>query len=220
MAKGLFCFCQTENEVDRYEYTRNNLNSQELAKNPFDQFARWLQEAISEKVVEPTAMCLSTVDVDGHPSSRIVLLRGQDEFGFTFFTNYLSRKGREIEATHHGCLNFWWGALERQIRIEGVLEQVSDQESDEYWNSRPYESQVASAASPQSQEIQSRESLLALVEETQRRHPEHVERPKAWGGYRLVPDYFEFWQGGPARLHDRIVYQRLVGGWQTMRLAP
>ncbi len=191
-----------------------------MAKNPFDQFAHWLQEAIAEKVVEPTAMCLSTVSSDGRPSSRIVLLRAQDDRGFTFFTNYLSRKGREAEANPRGCLNFWWGSLERQIRIEGQIEKVSVDESNAYWAERPYESQIASATSPQSRSIESRDALIKLVNQAQLAHPDFVARPDHWGGYRLVPDYFEFWQGGPARLHDRIAFRRVAANWQIDRLAP
>jgi pyridoxamine 5'-phosphate oxidase len=204
----------------RYEYTRGRLSEDQVALSPFDQFAHWLQDAIAEKVVEPTAMCLSTVGPDVRPSSRIVLLRGQDERGFTFFTNYLSRKGIEMEASRAACLNFWWGALERQVRIEGTIEQVSAEESDAYWRDRPYESQIASATSPQSQVIGSREELIELVEQARIQSPESIARPSHWGGYRLIPDYFEFWQGGPARLHDRIVFTKTESGWSIQRLAP
>jgi pyridoxamine 5'-phosphate oxidase len=205
---------------DRYEYVKGRLMESDASPNPFEQFAHWLQEAISAKVVEPTAMCLSTVGEGGRPSSRIVLLRGQDERGFTFFTNYLSRKGEEIGENRFACLNFWWGSLERQIRIEGWAEKVSADESDAYWNTRPYDSQLASAASPQSQVVESRETLTALVHRVQQENPELVERPSHWGGYRLVPERFEFWQGGPARLHDRLVYRLQGSAWVIERLAP
>lgn len=205
---------------DRYEYLKGRLAEEDASPNPLEQFAHWLQAAISAQVIEPTATCLSTVGSNGRPSSRIVLLRGQDERGFTFFTNYQSRKGEEIEAHRYGCMNFWWGALERQIRIEGVVERVLPEDSDAYWQTRPYESQLASAASPQSQVVDSRESLTAHVHHIQQENPDTVARPEHWGGYRLVPDRFEFWQGGPARLHDRLVY-RLVGqAWIIERLAP
>ncbi|MBC8065512.1 MAG: pyridoxamine 5'-phosphate oxidase [Chlorobia bacterium] len=206
--------------AERLEYTRGRLSEHDVAKNPLDQFAHWLQDAIADKVVEPTAMCLSTVGPDGKPSSRIVLLRGQDEFGFTFFTNYLSRKGQEISGSQWGCLNFWWGSLERQIRIEGSIERVSPEESDSYWRDRPYESRLASAASPQSQVVENREELVAMVEQVRIDRADDVLRPAHWGGYRLVPEYFEFWQGGPARLHDRLVYQRTADQWTIKRLAP
>lgn len=206
--------------AERYDYILGRLRESDVSPNPFEQFAHWLQEAVAASVVEPTAMCLSTVAEDGRPSSRIVLLRGQDERGFTFFTNYMSRKGEEIAASGYGCLNFWWGGLERQIRIEGTVEQVSAEESDAYWAERPYESQLASSASPQSQAIEGREVLGELLERLRAQHPTAVPRPPHWGGYRLVPDYFEFWQGGPARLHDRIAYSLESGRWITVRLAP
>lgn len=206
--------------ADRYEYTKGRLLESEANPNPHEQFAHWLQEAIAVQVVEPTAMCLSTVGRDGRPSSRIVLLRGHDDRGFTFFTNYDSRKGHEIGEHPLGCINFWWGSLERQIRVEGSIEPVSAEESEEYWDSRPYESQVASAASPQSHVILGRERLDEQIAQVRGTYPDQVPRPSHWGGYRLKPNYFEFWQGGPARLHDRLVYRRDDLGWKMERLAP
>lgn len=206
--------------AERYEYTKGRLLESEANPNPSEQFAHWLQEAIAAQVVEPTAACLSTVGENKRPSSRIVLLRGHDERGFTFYTNYESRKGLEIGKSHYGCLNFWWGSLERQIRIEGLIEQVAASESDAYWLSRPADSQIASAASPQSQVIPSREKLAELIAEVRRTYPNQVPRPHHWGGYRLHPDYFEFWQGGVSRLHDRLAYRHVAGKWQMDRLAP
>ncbi len=206
--------------AERYDYILGRLRESEISPNPFEQFAHWLQEAVAAKVVEPTAMCLSTVGKDARPSSRIVLLRGQDERGFTFFTNSRSRKGEEIAVSGYGCLNFWWGSLERQIRIEGMIKQIAPEESDAYWATRPYESQLASAASPQSETVESREALMELLERLRAQHPNAVPRPDHWGGYRLVPDYFEFWQGGPARLHDRLAYGLELGVWTVKRLAP
>jgi pyridoxamine 5'-phosphate oxidase len=179
-----------------------------------------MQEAIASGIVEPTAMCLSTVGRTGRPSSRMVLLRGQDEHGFVFFTNYRSRKGEELEAQGYACLNFWWGELERQIRIEGSISRVSAMESDAYWNSRPPESRNASAASPQSQVIASREELEVKVAALAKQYPAGAPRPANWGGYRLTPDYFEFWQGGVARMHDRLAYRMTESGWMIERLAP
>lgn len=206
--------------ADRYEYTKGRLLESEANPNPHEQFAHWLQEAIAAKVVEPTAMCLSTVGEDGKPSSRIVLLRSHDDQGFTFFTNYESRKGHEIGGHPFGCLNFWWGSLERQIRIEGSIEPVSAEESNEYWSTRPRESQVASAASLQSQVIPNREHLDELIDQVRGTYADQVPRPSHWGGFRLKPNYFEFWQGGPARLHDRLEYRRDASSWIMKRLAP
>lgn len=206
--------------AERYEYTKGRLLESEANPNPSEQFAHWLQEAIAAKVVEPTAMCVSTVGPYRQPSSRMVLLRGHDERGFTFFTNYESRKGRHIAQHPYACLNFWWGELERQVRIEGRIEMTSNEESNAYWDSRPHDSQLASAASPQSNQIFSREELAERVLAVKHDHPQVVPRPSHWGGYRLKPSYFEFWQGGPARLHDRLVYRLVDGGWQLNRLAP
>ncbi len=206
--------------AERYDYTKGQLLESEANVDPFQQFSVWLEEATQAQVIEPTAMCLSTVADNGKPSSRIVLLRSHGPEGFTFFTNYESRKGHEIKECPLGCLNFWWGALERQIRIEGVIEQISEAESDDYWYSRPFESQVASAASPQSQTIEDRESLNILVKQVRDNHTDQIPRPPHWGGYRMQPDMIEFWQGGPARLHDRLRYQRLDNSWQIDRLAP
>jgi len=206
--------------TDRIDYTRGQLHEKDMAASPFDQLRIWLDDAISHAITEPEAMCLSTVGSDGRPSSRFVLLRGLNEEGLTFFTNYRSRKGLEIEGNPSIAVCFWWAELERQARVEGRVEKLAAQESDTYWATRPYESRLASAASPQSRQIDSREELTALVHRVQQTNPEEIARPAHWGGYRLVPDQFEFWQGGPARLHDRLRYTLAERVWTLERLAP
>jgi pyridoxamine 5'-phosphate oxidase len=202
----------------RKDYTLGTLEEDDSRDDPLEQLRLWLDEAVAAEVLEPNAMTLSTVAADGRPSSRVVLLRGLDS-GLVFYTNYASRKGQEIAATSVVCANFWWGALERQVRVEGVAYPVSGAESDAYFESRPYESQLASAASPQSQPI-TREALEARVAALRTEHPESVPRPAHWGGFRLTPDYLEFWQGRKARLHDRVSYRLEGGVWVKRRLAP
>jgi pyridoxamine 5'-phosphate oxidase len=196
------------------------LSEQEADPNPFRQLERWLAEAIEAQLYEPHGMTLSTVGADGRPSSRVVLLRGLDERGLVFFTNYQSRKGKELAVNPWACLNFWWPPLERQVRVEGRVEQVEPQLSDEYFASRPYDSQIGALASPQSQVIASRAVLEQRVAELKARYPKTVPRPAYWGGYRLKPEAFEFWQGRPSRLHDRLVYRLQEGSWKIERLAP
>jgi pyridoxamine 5'-phosphate oxidase len=203
-------------EKERSDYGFGKLDREDLLEDPFEQFKFWLQAAVEHEVPEPAGMCLSTC-IDNRPSSRMVLLRGIDH-GFLFYTNYLSRKGQEIENNPFGCLNFWWPTLERQIRIEGTIEKVSPEQSDEYFLSRPLESQIASAASPQSQIITSRDELEQAVNTLRESGITH--RPDHWGGYRLLPTYFEFWQGRSARLHDRFAYNRDLREWQISRMAP
>ena len=203
----------------RKEYRQGSLEESSINTNPIAQLRTWLEQATQSGVIEPNAMTISSVGTNGRPSSRVVLLRGLEDSGLTFFTNYASRKGQEFDAHGFACVNFWWGPLERQVRVEGAISRVSSQESDAYFNSRPYESQLASAASPQSQAT-TRADLEALVAALRLEHPERVPRPAHWGGFRIVPDRFEFWQGRPARLHDRIVYVLEAGGWKLQRLAP
>jgi pyridoxamine 5'-phosphate oxidase len=205
---------------ERYEYTRASLSEAELDASPFALMRRWISEAMEELIVEPTAACLSTVSAEGRPSSRMVLLRGIDDAGITFFTNYLSRKGQELAAKPVACLNLWWAGPERQIRIEGQVAPVAADISDDYWRERPRDSQLASAASPQSTAIPDRDVLFEKVTELAERYPDAVPRPENWGGYRLEPDYFEFWQGGVSRLHDRFEYRLCEGTWKIQRLAP
>ncbi len=208
----------------RTSYTHATLES--VGPDPFKQLEGWLNDAIAEKVVEPQAMTVSTVNTQGRPSSRVVLLRGLSAEGLTFYTNYGSHKGRELEQNPFACLNFWWGPLERQVRVEGRVSKVSAEESDAYFASRPYESQAASASSPQSQPIGSRAELEAHMHALEAQYPGTIPRPAHWGGFRLVPDRFEFWQGRPARLHDRFVYsfrgeETLEGDrWSIHRIAP
>jgi pyridoxamine 5'-phosphate oxidase len=203
----------------RMDYTQGTLEDTDVLENPIEQLKLWLEDAANAKVIEPNAMTVSTVALNGQPSSRVVLLRGLSESGLTFYTNYESRKGQEIAATGAACISFWWGVLERQTRVEGRIQRVSVPESDAYFASRPYESQLASAASPQSQTT-TRDDLEARVESLRQTYPDRVPRPEGWGGYRLVPEYMEFWQGRKARLHDRIVYTRDLEVWVRSRIAP
>lgn len=206
--------------TQRYDYGKGSLDFGDLESDPLEQLKLWLEDAVQAQVVEPTAMCLATVGPDGQPSARFVLLRDLSERGLTFFTNYESRKGQELEANPKACVAFWWAALERQVRVEGVVERLPETDSDAYFASRPRESQIASAASPQSREVGSREELEARLEDLMRKHPDVVPRPAHWGGYVLVPHTVEFWQGRKARFHDRILYRRHAAGWKFVRLAP
>lgn len=207
-------------QADRYDYGRGELGDHDALRDPVEQLASWLEGAKVAGVLEPTAMCVSTVAADGRPSGRFVLLRGLDARGLTFFTNYDSRKGTELAQNPVACATFWWAALERQVRVEGRIERVPIEESDAYFLSRPAESRLASAASPQSRVVGSRDELEAMVEALRAQHPDGPPRPEHWGGFRLVPDRFEFWQGRPARLHDRLQYDLENGEWIIRRLAP
>jgi pyridoxamine 5'-phosphate oxidase len=209
----------TQGLETRKEYTLGELEMSVMLESPIAQLKLWLEVAVQAGVIEPNAMTLSSVAANGRPSSRVVLLRGLDQQGLTFYTNYNSRKGQELQATGFACLNFWWAALERQVRIEGTVQQVSDAESDAYFASRPYESQLASAASPQSQ-IVTRKELEEKIANLRLEFPTQVPRPAHWGGFGLVPDAFEFWQGRKARLHDRIRYELEGDTWIKTRLAP
>jgi pyridoxamine 5'-phosphate oxidase len=204
----------------RSDYTYRTFSEQDADPNPFRQFEHWLAEALEAHLHEPHGMTLSTVGENGRPGSRVVLLRGLDDRGFVFFSNYQSRKGRELATHPWACLNFWWPPLERQVRIEGRVEKVEPELSDAYFASRPYDSQVASAASPQSEVIASREVLEQRIAELKARYPGNMPRPAHWGGFRLRPDTLEFWQGRPNRLHDRLAYRlQPDGGWKIERLA-
>lgn len=212
----------TKSEIQnlRREYTLEALNATEVNPDPFLQFRHWFGEALTANLAEPNAMTLATVDEDGKPSCRVVLLKEAD-FGFVFYTNYLSRKGRAIDANPNACINFFWLELERQIRIEGQISKVSAEESDEYFNSRPYGSRLGAIASPQSKRITDRTVLESNLKEAQESFSEEkIKRPEFWGGFRLLPTYFEFWQGRPNRLHDRICYEKGEIGWKIFRIAP
>ncbi|WP_420476174.1 pyridoxamine 5'-phosphate oxidase [Noviherbaspirillum sp. ST9] len=205
----------------RRDYSRASLTETDVHPNPVDQFSKWLHEAIDAQVPEANAMTVSTATAEGRPSSRILLIKDVDQRGFTFFTNYESRKGRELDSNPFASLLFYWIELERQVRIEGRVERITDEENDAYFNSRPVKSRLGAIASAQSRPVASREVLEARVQEVEKQYGDHPVRPPHWGGYRLVPDYLEFWQGRPSRLHDRIAYTRQAdGSWQLQRLQP
>ncbi|QJR14117.1 pyridoxamine 5'-phosphate oxidase [Usitatibacter palustris] len=204
----------------RKEYSLRSLDEREVDRDPMRQFDAWMAEAIQAQVPEPTAMHLSTVDGEGQPSGRIVLLKETDATGFVFFTNYASRKGRELAANDAGALTFMWKELERQVRIEGAITKVEAAVSDAYYSSRPLGARIGAWASPQSEPIESRAWLEQRLQELAREHGENPPRPPHWGGYRLVASHFEFWQGRQSRLHDRIIYDREGPEWRIRRLAP
>lgn len=205
----------------RKDYTIKSLDFNDVSFDPFNQFRVWLDEAIDSEVPEVNAMCLSTLGLNGFPNARIVLLKEMDH-GFVFFTNYKSEKGQEIEANPKASITFFWPELERQVRIMGLIEKVSEKESDEYFLSRPKGSQIGAWTSPQSATIADRNELNSRLEEMEKRFSsEPLTRPNFWGGYRLLPFKIEFWQGRPSRLHDRICYEKQSdGSWKISRLAP
>ncbi len=207
----------------RKEYAQAALDEATVGGEPFATFAAWYDAAVAAGVPEPEAMTLSTATPDGRPSARMVLLRGFDDRGFCFFTNYDSRKGRELEANPHAALTFHWAILERQVRIEGRVERTTAAESDAYFHSRPSSSRIGAWSSPQSAVIPDRETLEAAYDRFRASHPQDdaIPRPVHWGGYRVVPERIEFWQGRPSRLHDRLRFAReAAGGWRLERLAP
>ncbi len=204
----------------RKNYTFGQLTETEVPANPLTLFQVWFEQAMTAECPEPNSMTLATADQAGNPSARIVLLKGADQNGFTFFTNYESQKGRELAIRPQAALLFHWHELERQVRIKGMVEKVTSTESDEYFHSRPAASRIGAWASPQSAEIPNREFL----EETEKRFASEFgnqpPRPEHWGGYRLRPTEIEFWQGRPSRLHDRIAYHLEGSSWRIARLAP
>lgn len=205
----------------RISYDRGELKQACVARDPITQLAQWLQEAAGCGVREPNAMGLSTADAAGRPSSRMVLLRGLDARGLVFYTSYFSRKGRELTANPYAAALFWWDPLERQVRVEGRALPLEDEESDAYFASRPRGHQLSAWASEQSEPVESREVLEGRLEDYRARFEgEAVPRPHSWGGYRLVPERAEFWQGRPNRLHDRIEFFKQGGIWSVRRLQP
>ncbi len=207
----------------RTDYAKGALDEADVAAAPHEQLARWVDEAVAANAPEPHAMALTTVAADGKPSSRIVLLRGLDAEGIVFYTNYESRKGDDLAATGCAALLFFWPTLERQVRVEGAVSRVPTAVSEAYFRSRPRESRIGAWASAQSQPLASREELARRFDEADARYPgDDVPLPPFWGGYRVVPERFELWQGRPSRLHDRLVYQLKTadGAWDLQRLMP
>ena len=204
----------------RKEYKYASLDEADASASPFEQFTRWFAQAKSSKVLEPNAMTLATIDPNGKPSARIVLVKGADENGFTFFTNYESRKANALAAHDDAALLFFWPELERQIRIEGVVTKIPEQASTDYYVSRPLGSKIGAWASPQSRTIANRAVLQTGWEDAAKKYGDSPPRPAHWGGYCLTPTYFEFWQGRESRLHDRVAYTLENAAWLRSRLAP
>jgi len=204
----------------RREYMLGGLSEASVAADPFVQFERWLRDAIDANLPLANAMTLATVSAQGTPDARTVLLKGIDGGGFVFYTNYASRKGRQLEANRAGCLNFLWASIERQVRIEGSVERVSTSESEAYFASRPLGARLAAWAAVQSERVADRAALELSLSQVRARYGQNPPRPPHWGGYRLTPNAIEFWQGRESRLHDRLLYVRAAGAWTIERLAP
>jgi pyridoxamine 5'-phosphate oxidase len=205
----------------REEYTRGGLTEADLLPDPVAMFSRWYDEARDAGIHEPNAMVVSTADAEGRPSARLVLLKGVSEDGFAFYTNTLSRKGEELRVNPHCALLFPWHPIERQVRVDGVAERLPQDEVDAYFAVRPRESQIGAWASHQSRPVTGRDELAREYADAQARFEDgDVPTPEEWGGYLVHPEAVEFWQGRPGRMHDRLVYRRVDGGWRTERLAP
>lgn len=212
----------TDKEIKaiRREYTKSSLTVKNVNKNPFKQFEKWFDEVLKSGFLEPNAMTVATASKEGKPTARILLLKGFDESGFMFYTNYKSRKGRDLEENPYASLLFFWDKLERQVRIEGKVQKLTKEESEAYFITRPYKSRVGAWASPQSSVIEDRNVIVKDFLKYMLKFKTHVPLPPVWGGYRLIPDLFEYWQGRPNRLHDRIRYRKIKSEWKIERLAP
>lgn len=206
----------------RTDYQKHSLSELDIKKDPFEQFELWFDEALKAEVMEANAMTLATASKEGIPSARIVLLKGFDANGFSFYSNYLSKKGKDLAKNPYASIVFFWPELQRQIRIDGKVAKLSKEESEKYFNSRPFESRIGAISSPQSQVIPNRESLDVVYKNMEEKYKgKHVPKPAHWGGYLLSPISIEFWQGRPSRLHDRMKYILMEKGkWKIERLAP
>jgi len=205
----------------RRDYLKGSLDIEHLLNDPVKQFKSWFEDALNADIPDSNAMTLATADAYGKPSARIVLLKGFDKHGFRFFTNFSSRKGAHLEVNNTAALLFYWPQLDRQVRIEGSVNTIPEEEARAYFDERPYESRISALASPQSQPVPDREYLVKKVEEyISKFDKDNVPKPDEWGGYRLKPAYFEFWQGRTNRLHDRFRYTLVDGVWKINRLAP
>lgn len=205
----------------RGEYSKHALDEKDVEKNPITQFEKWMFEALESQIPEPNAMTLATVDAKGKPHTRVVLLKEVDTKGFVFYTNYASDKGKELAANPYASLCFMWLELERQVRIDGKVEKIPNEESEAYFKQRPYKSQLGALASNQSEVVESREFLEKKFAALEAKYPEgKVPKPETWGGYRVIPEAIEFWQGRRSRLHDRVKYELDGGKWNIKRLSP
>ncbi len=204
----------------RLSYEQDQLLESNINQNPFLQFKLWFDLVLKSELIEPNAMTIATATRNGIPSARMVLLKGFDETGFTFFTNYGSRKGKELLENPFASLLFWWKEFERQVRIEGKIVKISRKESEEYFNLRPLKSRYGALASNQSEIVKSREILEKKFADLEKQFGDNPPTPENWGGYKLIPSKFEFWQGRRDRLHDRIVYEKVKDGWKIYRLQP